>query len=116
MPKNIEVFSDGTGQDGGSRPEQRTSNIYKMYRIAHDHPDNAIDPVLRRQSRHRHRRDRHHRAGAIRSETGIVMGSGIKRNIADCYEFIVNHYQPGDRIFLFGSAAEPTPSAASRTH
>ncbi|MEY9120633.1 phospholipase effector Tle1 domain-containing protein [Bradyrhizobium yuanmingense] len=30
------------------------------------------------------------------------MGAGIKRNIADCYEFIVNHYRPGDRIFLFG--------------
>jgi hypothetical protein len=30
------------------------------------------------------------------------MGAGIKRNIADCYEFIINHYRPGDRIFLFG--------------
>src|SRR5439155_677868 len=33
---------------------------------------------------------------------GSVTGAGIKRNIADCYEFIVNHYQPGDRIYLFG--------------
>lgn len=32
---------------------------------------------------------------------GSVMDAGIKRNIADCYEFIVNHYRPGDRIFLF---------------
>jgi Uncharacterized alpha/beta hydrolase domain (DUF2235) len=23
-------------------------------------------------------------------------------NIADCYEFIINHYEPGDRIFLCG--------------
>jgi hypothetical protein len=44
MPKNIVVFSDGTGQDGGARPEQRISNIYKMYRISHDHADTAIDP------------------------------------------------------------------------
>jgi hypothetical protein len=36
MTKNIVVFSDGTGQDGGARPEQRISNIYKMYRIARD--------------------------------------------------------------------------------
>jgi hypothetical protein len=28
MARNIVVFSDGTGQDGGARPEQRISNIY----------------------------------------------------------------------------------------
>ena len=44
MTKNILVFSDGTGQDGGARPEQRISNIYKMYRISRDHADTAIDP------------------------------------------------------------------------
>jgi len=45
MPKNIVVYSDGTGQDGGVRPEQRISNVYKMYRASRVHPDNAIDPV-----------------------------------------------------------------------
>jgi uncharacterized protein (DUF2235 family) len=44
MPKNIVVYSDGTGQDGGVRPEQRISNVYKMYRATRTHPDNAIDP------------------------------------------------------------------------
>ena len=44
MPKNIVVYSDGTGQDGGARPEQRISNIYKMYRISRDHADTGIDP------------------------------------------------------------------------
>jgi hypothetical protein len=31
MPRNIVVFSDGTSQDGGARPEQRRSNVYKYY-------------------------------------------------------------------------------------
>jgi hypothetical protein len=31
-----------------------------------------------------------------------VTGRGITTNIAECYEFIINHYQPGDRIFLIG--------------
>src|SRR5260370_713811 len=44
MPKNIVVYSDGTGQDGGARPEQRVSNIYKMYRASRDHADTAVDP------------------------------------------------------------------------
>jgi hypothetical protein len=34
MPKNIVVYSDGTGQDGGIRPEQRVSNVYKLYRLS----------------------------------------------------------------------------------
>jgi hypothetical protein len=45
MPKNIVVYSDGTGQDGGVRPEQRISNVYKMYRASRVHPDNPIDPA-----------------------------------------------------------------------
>jgi uncharacterized protein (DUF2235 family) len=37
---------------------------------------------------------------------GSVTGAGIKRNIADCYEFIVNHYEDGDRIFLAQGALD----------
>jgi uncharacterized protein (DUF2235 family) len=108
MPKNIVVYSDGTGQDGGARPEQRISNIYKMYRISRDHADTAIDPSQQVVF---------YDAGLgtdigttaltapvrfVQKLLGSVTGAGIKRNIADCYEFIINHYQPGDRIFLFG--------------
>jgi uncharacterized protein (DUF2235 family) len=108
MPKNIVVFSDGTGPDGGARPEQRISNIYKMYRISRDHADTAIDPAQQVVF---------YDAGlgtdvgttgltapirSVQKLLGSVTGAGIKRNIADCYEFIINHYQPGDRIYLFG--------------
>jgi len=44
MPKNIVIYSDGTGQDGGVRPEQTISNVYKMYRASRTSPDNPIDP------------------------------------------------------------------------
>ncbi len=44
MSKNIVVFSDGTGQDGGVRPEQRMSNVYKLYRACRVGPDSGIDP------------------------------------------------------------------------
>ena len=46
MPRNIVVYSDGTGQDGGVRAEQRLSNVYKMYRASRVGPDSAIDPAL----------------------------------------------------------------------
>lgn len=108
MPKNVVVFSDGTGQDGGARPEQRISNVYKMYRISRDHADTGIDPSQQIVF---------YDAGLgtdigataltgpvrfVQKLLGSVTGAGIKRNIAECYEFIVNHYEDGDRIFLLG--------------
>lgn len=107
-PKNIVIFSDGTGQDGGVRPEQRFSNIYKMYRAARVGPDNTIDPAGQVAFYDPG-------LGTDTSATGLTSirrritkilssatGRGITTNIADCYEFIINHYQPGDRIWLFG--------------
>lgn len=44
MPKNIVIFSDGTGQAGGVRPDQQLSNIYKLYRVCRTGPDSPIDP------------------------------------------------------------------------
>lgn len=108
MAKNIVVYSDGTGQDGGARPEQRISNIYKMYRISRDYAETGIDPTQQVVF---------YDAGLgtdigatavtapvrfVQKLLGSVTGTGIKRNIADCYEFIVNHYEDGDRIFLLG--------------
>jgi hypothetical protein len=31
-----------------------------------------------------------------------AVGTGIDHNIANCYEKIIAHYQPGDRVLLFG--------------
>lgn len=108
MPKNIAVFSDGTGQDGGVRPEQRLSNVYKLYRVCRTGPDSGINP---------HDQVALYDAGLGTDEgataftapvrffqklLGSVTGRGVTTNIADCYAFIVNHYEPGDRIFLIG--------------
>jgi len=108
MAKNIVIFSDGTGQDGGVRAEQRMSNIYKLYRACRVAPDTAIkpaeqvafyDPGLGTET------SATGWTGAVRYVQKLmasVAGRGITINIADCYEFIINHYEPGDRIFLFG--------------
>lgn len=108
MPKNIVVFSDGTGQDGGVRPEQHLSNVYKLYHACRVGAENSIDPS---------QQVAFYDAGLgtdigataltapvrfVQKLLGSVIGSGIKKNIADCYEFIINHYQPGDRILLIG--------------
>ena len=108
MPKNIVVYSDGTGQDGGVRPEQRVSNIYKMFRASRVSFDNAIDP---REQVTMYDAGLGTDVGAtaltapvrfVQKLLSSIDGRGITANIADCYAFIINHYEPGDRIYLFG--------------
>jgi uncharacterized protein (DUF2235 family) len=44
MPKNIVIFSDGTGQHGGLKFDERRSNIYKLFRATRCGPDSPVDP------------------------------------------------------------------------
>jgi uncharacterized protein (DUF2235 family) len=121
MSKNIVVYSDGTGQDGGARPEQRISNIYKMYRISRDHADTAIDPSQQVVF---------YDAGLgtdvgttaltapvrfVQKLLGSVTGAGIKRNIADCSSSSSTTTRLTTGYFCSASAVAPTRSAASRT-
>ena len=109
MAKNILIFSDGTGQAGGLQPDQRLSNVYKLFRAARTGPDSPVDPA---------EQVAFYDAGlgtakdegtiplrmlqTLRKFVSAAIGFGISRNIADCYEAILKHYEPGDRIFLFG--------------
>lgn len=109
MSKNIVIFSDGTGQDGGVRPDQRLSNVYKLYRAARVDPLNAIDPgeqICFYDPGLGTDDDVHGAFGRISRTIGKLLGSvagrGIGANIADCYEFIINHWNPGDRIYIVG--------------
>src|SRR5260370_23536233 len=44
MPKNIVIFSDGTGQTGGINFDEARTNVYKLYRACRVGPDTRIDP------------------------------------------------------------------------
>jgi uncharacterized protein (DUF2235 family) len=105
MPKTILIFSDGTGQVGGLRPDQRLSNVYKMYRAMRPGPDSPISPVEQvafydpglgagEAGGLTFKRTRNFFASAV--------GSGIDENIIDCYEAIIANYEDGDRVCLFG--------------
>lgn len=105
MPKNILIFSDGTGQFGGLRPDQHLSNVYKMYRAMRPGPDSPILPS---------EQVAFYDPGLGAGETGgtfwlraqrvmeSAVGSGIDDNVIDCYEAIISHYEPGDQICLIG--------------
>ncbi|MFN3225401.1 MAG: DUF2235 domain-containing protein [Hyphomicrobiales bacterium] len=105
MGRNILVFSDGTGQIGGLQPDQRLSNVYKLFRAMRPDPQSPIDPA---------KQVAFYDAGLgvgeirepffkrVRSFLASALGAGIDENVIDCYEFIIGNYRPGDRVLLFG--------------
>ena len=101
--RNLVLFFDGTGNILG---DHRDTNVVKLLRrvdtapaarqliyydpgvgTANEFP--AVDWVTRLRN-------------ATRRLNDQAFGSGAFSNIAEGYQFIVEHYQDGDRIFLFG--------------
>ncbi len=103
MPKNIVIFSDGTGQEGG---KGQNTNVYKLFNMCEDRTDSQITFY-----------DRGLGTG-WRKFTGNAFGAGISKNIKECYTFIFDHYNAGDQIFLFGFSRGATTvrSLASFIH
>jgi uncharacterized protein (DUF2235 family) len=87
MPKNIVIFSDGTGQEGG---KGNNTNVYKLFNMVEDRTSRQIAFY-----------DRGLGTG-WRKITGNGAGMGISKNIKECYEFIFANYEAGDQIYLFG--------------
>ena len=87
MSKNIIVFSDGTGQEGG---KGNNTNVYKLFNMIEDRTQKQISFY-----------DRGLGTG-LRKITGNIAGMGISKNILECYEFIFSNYCAGDNVFLFG--------------
>lgn len=105
MPKNILIFSDGTGQRGGLRPDQRLSNVYKMYRAMRPGPVSPIPPSRQVAFYDAGVGTGENPAGLLRRMRLAVesaVGAGLDENVIECYEKIIAYYEPGDRIFLFG--------------
>jgi uncharacterized protein (DUF2235 family) len=87
MSKNIVVFSDGTGQEGGKK---HNSNVYKLFNMCEDRTARQVVFY-----------DRGLGTG-WRKLIGNAFGAGISRNIRECYQFIFENFNADDRIFLFG--------------
>ncbi len=96
-PKNIILSSDGTGNAGGRKYD---SNVWRLHTAIErqKHKDNPDE--LKQVAYY------HDGVGTDDNKIWRIMGGavgiGLDRIIKDLYIFLVNNYEPGDRVYLFG--------------
>ncbi len=98
MAKNIVVCCDGTGNEFGDR----NSNVVKLYsalvvdgirQVGYYHPGVG---TMGAPTAH----NKVSKAWSI--VMGLAFGAGLLANVGDAYRFLMNAYEDGDRVFLFG--------------
>jgi uncharacterized protein (DUF2235 family) len=96
MPKNIVIFSDGTGQAGGINFDEARTNVYKLYRACRVGPDTHIDPseqvAFYDPGLGSAADGGHFKVGWLRTFYNLAStatGLGITANIVDCYAAII---------------------------
>lgn len=101
MPKNVVIFSDGTNNAGSVSSEDST-NVWRLYKAC---PEIEGEQVTFYDAGLGSRPD------ADEKETyldwsyrylSMATGLGISWNIRQCYDFLAQKYEPGDKVFLFG--------------
>jgi uncharacterized protein (DUF2235 family) len=99
MPKTLVICSDGTGNsDTGKVP----SNVKRLFDlIVQDGPDqvatydNGVGTDPRQRGENLFTYWRNHLAE-------LCFGKGIAQNLLELYTWLIERYQPGDHVFLFG--------------
>jgi T6SS, Phospholipase effector Tle1-like, catalytic domain len=120
MAKNIALFFDGTWQAAADYPGGKaTARIAQMPRLARRWIDRSRREKrkadtnvakLHRYVEHAAKSDQESKyfkgigtqLGKVRKYAYGITGYGLTRNVEAGYRFIVDHYEPGDRIYLFG--------------
>ena len=93
--KNIVICCDGTGAEYG----RNNTNVVKLYqRVIRDSDQIAFyDPGVGTFSFLG--REVGRRVGIL---SGKAFGAGLQQNVEDAYRYLMDRYETGDRVFLFG--------------
>jgi uncharacterized protein (DUF2235 family) len=98
VPKNIVICCDGTGNEYGDN----NSNVVNLYRtlvlddrrqVAYYHPGVGTEgsPSSRNKVE-----------AFLSVVAGLAFGAGLLDYVGDAYRFLMDQYEEGDQIFLFG--------------
>jgi uncharacterized protein (DUF2235 family) len=99
MAKNIVLCLDGTSNEYGTR----NTNVVRLFELLDkDDPARQVafydpgigtfsaSPLLNAAAR------------SVMKALGMAFGLGLTANLKDAYRFLMNTYEPGDRVFVFG--------------
>lgn len=106
VARNLVVLCDGTGNElGGALSDEasdiRISNVLKLYRIAEKGQRQlvyyapGVGTVGRVDWLYRSKQK-------VLAVLGLATGYGLDANVLGAYRFLVDNWQEGDRIFIFG--------------
>lgn len=95
--KNIVICCDGTSNEVSGD----LSNVLKLYRIVEKTEQQCVfyDPGVGTIG---HARWWSRLSQRVSRVFGLMTGAGLDDNILDAYLFLIDRYEPGDQIFLFG--------------
>jgi uncharacterized protein (DUF2235 family) len=98
LNRNIVICCDGTANEPKARG---ATNVFELVRLLRAQPDQLVyyDPGLGTESAPGAQT---RIAKTTTKVLGLAFGYGLKKNIGDAYTYLMDHYQPGDRIFMFG--------------
>lgn len=103
MAKNVLLFVEGTGNEGGILPDESRTNVYKLYRATRSGPDSIVDPAKQVAFYiHGIGTPEPGKRIALRDYIHQMFGGGLTKRIVDGYAAIVSVWRPGDRIYLLG--------------
>jgi uncharacterized protein (DUF2235 family) len=91
MKKRLVVFCDGTWN---SADKPAVTNVCKLREAVDEAEDAAVPQIVKYEPGVGTRAWERIRGGAF--------GVGLSRNVRECYEFLVDNYEPGDELFFFG--------------
>jgi uncharacterized protein (DUF2235 family) len=97
-PRNVVICCDGTA----NQLNGQFSNVAKLYSVLVKDPARQVvyyDPGVGTMG------DARFALPAARTASkwaGLAFGYGFRENVADAYAFLMDTYEPGDRVFIFG--------------
>ena len=98
MARNIVICCDGTGNRYG----QKNTNVVKLFQILIKHPKRQpafYDPGVGTLGSHF---SLTFIGRALTKLMGLVTAYGMTKNIEDAYAYLMEKYEEGDKVFLFG--------------
>jgi uncharacterized protein (DUF2235 family) len=98
LNRNIVICCDGTANEPKARG---ATNVFELVRLLRGQPSQLVyyDPGLGTESAPGAQT---RIAKTTTKVLGLAFGYGLKKNIGDAYTYLMDQYEPGDRIFMFG--------------